>query len=297
MPKPVAVCFGEVLWDVFPDREVIGGAPLNVALRLQAYGFDTAMLSAVGQDQKGQVLLEHLRQQNLSTEGVYLHPQLPTGIVTIQLDNQGVATYTIEKPAAWDAIHLSPEMYLKVKDSNLFVFGSLAVRGAFNQNILNELLRVAPYKVFDVNLRKPDYDHSMVYELMQHADLVKMNDEELIELCEALGGPLTGLEQQMEWMAAVARIDVLCVTRGRDGALLLREGKAYAQAGFSVQVMDTVGAGDSFLATLLDALFIRNLDEVSALERACAVGALVASKSGANALVSEEEIKALIGRV
>lgn len=294
MPKPVAVCFGEVLWDVFPDREVIGGAPLNVALRLQAYGFDTAMLSAVGQDQKGQVLLEHLGQHNLSTEGVYLHPQLPTGIVTIQLDNQGVATYTIEKPAAWDAIHLSPEMYQKVKDSNLFVFGSLAVRGAFNQNILNELLRVAPYKVFDVNLRKPDYDHSMVYELMQHADLVKMNDEELIELCEALGGPLTDLKQQMEWMAAVARIDVLCVTRGDAGAMLLKDGQTYVHAGYRVQVADTVGAGDAFLATLLDALFAQALNESQALERACAVGALVASKAGATAQVMEEEIQTLI---
>ena len=294
MSKPLAVCFGEVLWDVFPDREVIGGAPLNVAMRLQSMGCTAEMLSGIGQDEKGRMLLDHMQQHGVGHQGVYQHPTLPTGTVTISLDSEGSASYIIDKPVAWDAIHISPSIVEQVKNSQLFVFGSLAVRGAFNQNILNALLKEAPYKVFDVNLRKPDYSHSMVYELMQHADFVKMNDEELEELCEALGGPLTDLKKQAEWMAAVAGIDTLCITRGKDGAMLLRDGTAYAQAGFSVQVMDTVGAGDSFLATLLDALFVKNLDEAVALERACAVGALVASKAGANAVVSEGEIKALI---
>jgi len=289
-----AVCFGEVLWDLFPDRELIGGAPLNVALRLQSLGMKVAMLSSVGQDEKGSKILDYLAQHQIDTAGVYQHPNLPTGTVLIKLHKAGIASYDIVKPAAWDAIHLSPELTEKVRAAQLFVYGSLAVRGAFNQNILNALLRIAPYKVFDVNLRKPDYSHSMVYELMQHADMVKMNDEELTELSQALGGPMGDIYQRANWMAAVAKIDLLCVTLGKDGAFLLSKGSRFDQDAYTVNVVDTVGAGDAFLATLLEGLFVQKLSEPDALKRACAMGAIVASKAGANVEVSEREIEGLM---
>ena len=103
-------CYGEVLWDVFPTGEKIGGAPLNVAIRLQSMGVNTSMMSCVGDDVRGHKITDYLRGLKLNTSCIEMHADFPTGIVQVTLDKTGSATYDIKYPVAWDKISLTPKI-------------------------------------------------------------------------------------------------------------------------------------------------------------------------------------------
>ncbi|MBX2827055.1 MAG: carbohydrate kinase [Flavobacteriaceae bacterium] len=295
MTNPDIICFGEILWDVFPDRKVIGGAPLNVALRLASFGSKVAIVSCVGKDEHGDVAARYVNEQGVITDFIATHNELNTGEVLVTLDEKGSASYEISDPVAWDAIPPAPVIIDAVAKASYFVFGSLALRNAFNQNTMKAILPKSNCKIFDVNLRAPHYDLAMVHELMQLADAIKLNDDELSEICEGLGCESVEWEAQIKWLAGVTQTKTICVTQGSEGATLLYEDTLFSHSGFKVDVVDTVGAGDSFLATLIQELLIQKSGPKKALEKACAMGALVASKSGANCIVLEEEVAALMG--
>ena len=286
------VCFGEVLWDAFPEGERIGGAPLNVALRLTSFGNDVQIISAIGHDARGEGILNYLSDAGLSLDGIQKNDRLETGVVQVSLDSEGVATYTIKHPVAWDSIEDTDEALKLSGASGVFVYGSLAARSETTYTTLKACLKKAGYKVFDVNLRPPFYSVAKIEELMQPADFVKCNDDELEELIMQPQA-LSSFREGMEYLSGQFNVPTICVTRGGEGALLLRDGVFYENKGYIVEVDDTVGAGDSFLGTLLHELH-SGRDEQGALDRACAVGAIVASKPGANPSVSEDEIKDLM---
>jgi len=290
------ICFGEILWDVFPQKRIIGGAPLNVALRLHSYNAPVAIISRIGDDELGREITNYLTQNGMFQEFIQTDMELPTGTVDITLSESGSASYEIRKPVAWDAIEISPQLLEAVKEAPYFLFGSLAIRGGINRETLRKLLPVANTKIFDVNLRAPHYHISMVYELMQLADFIKLNDEELLEVCETLGCQENVMQNQIEWLVRITKATSVCVTKGDAGALLFHEGKFYEHDGFKVEVVDTVGAGDSFLATLIHYLFLKHITPANALKMACGMGALVASKEGANCSISENELKIFVNR-
>lgn len=275
------VCFGEILWDIFPDKKRIGGAPLNVALRLQSLGISSVIASSIGKDTMGTALLNYLIEQKNEAELIQQSPTLPTGTVDVHLDAKGSASYTIVHPVAWDAIECTPALVASVEKSPLFLYGSLAARSSVTAATLTRLLNHAKYAVFDVNLRSPHYTHKHLETLMHAADLIKFNDEEIAEICSALGGPENGLESQITFLAKHTNTSSICVTLGAQGALMWHQEQWYRQPGFPTEVVDTVGAGDSFLATLLAGILTQTPLE-DALANACAMGALVAGKAGAN---------------
>ena len=288
------ICFGEILWDVYPDKRIIGGAPLNVALRLHSYGTEVKIISCIGTDENGKMVHDYLIENNLSQEFIQKHPTLKTGSVVITLDKKGSANYEISKPVAWDAIQLTPALIDAVKMAPFFLFGSLAARGSYNRITLDRLLEIAGTKIFDANLRQPHYDISMIYELMQKADFIKLNNEELEEICSVLGCREKDLESQINWLVQTTNTNSICITKGEDGAILYYKGNFYDHDGYKIKVKDTVGAGDSFLATLINELLVKENSPQAALAKACAVGALVASKEGANCIIDNEEIAQLI---
>lgn len=283
------VCFGEILWDEFPDKKIIGGAPLNVALRLRSLENSVAMISRIGTDQEGKDLMAYLKENHLSTKGVQIDPDLPTGKVKVHLDKSNTATYTILEPVAWDNIEFTENDLLNVEKSDAFVYGSLACRNTQSKSTLVKLIKKAPFKVFDANLRPPFYDLDLVSELMNQADLIKLNDEELDEIAAHLKLPTTNTKDAMLALAKLTRAKYICVTLGSKGAMLLANDKLYSNPGYQVKVVDTVGAGDSFLAYLIDQL-LNHLSPQKSIDRSCAMGALVASKKGAISPVKKTEI-------
>jgi len=283
------ICFGEVLWDVFPQGKKIGGAPLNVALRLSALGLQTTLVSKVGKDDLGEELLDFVEQSGLKIDHIQQTNQFDTGKVIVTLDAKGSASYDIAQPAAWDKITVRAELLEAVQKCNLFLFGSLATRDEVTKQTLFQLLTIASFKVFDVNLRPPHYTYDLLDDLMKAANFIKFNDEELTEISQEMGCASSQVENQIKHIAKHSNTHNICVTRGSEGALLYLAGTFYTQKGFPIEVADTVGAGDSFLATLLEGILTKRRPEES-LERACAMGALVASKQGANPKITEKEL-------
>ena len=288
--KIKAVCFGEVLWDVFPDKARIGGAPLNVASRLSATGIETEIISRIGTDQKGNDILAYLRSNNVGTENIQTDATYPTGMVNVTLSRGGSATYEIAYPSAWDKIEVSGSSMNAVTKADIFIFGSLVCRDKISRNTLFDLLEAANYKVFDINLRPPHYQKETLQKLMQKADFIKFNDEELFEIVAMLGSPFNSLEQNISFISEKTNTKSICVTKGSHGAVLLSEGKLYYNSGYQIKVKDTVGAGDSFLASLIAKLLTKENPQ-KALDYACAVGALVAGSEGANPKLEAEEIQ------
>jgi fructokinase len=290
---PQIVCFGEILWDVFPDKKVIGGAPLNVALRLHSLGNKTAIISKIGKDGAGRKAMEYLLKVGLIVSGVQTDSLLKTGEVLVTLDENGSAAYVIMEPVAWDAIEGTPEAIDLVKQAPIFIFGSLSSRRPKSKESLMKMLKVARFSVFDVNLRPPYFSMEMILELIRQADFIKMNDDELTEICRQLACPYSELESSAKWLMDRENLNGLCITKGAHGAFLIYNGQIYAHQGYKVKVADTVGAGDSFLATLVTELFVKKVDPDSALDMASRMGALVASKGGANCEISESELQML----
>lgn len=287
-------CFGEVLWDIFPDHEKIGGAPLNVALRLNSFDGPVAMISAVGNDDLGRELIKFLDQNNLTSEFVQIDNEHPTGKVNVTLDAKGSATYEIKYPASWDFIGLNDKNLKLVQNSKVFIYGSLICRNAVSKQTLYKLIEHANFKVFDVNLRAPFYSFELLHELMLKADFVKFNDEELDLIAKNLKSGYDTIENNVAFIAQKFNLSHICVTRGGDGAVLWINGQFYFNSGYSITVKDTVGAGDSFLASLVYKIINKEHPQ-DALNFACAVGALVAGSEGANPKISIEEIKRMIG--
>lgn len=284
------VAFGEVLWDVFPSHKKIGGAPLNVALRMSSLGAKTTIMSSVGADENGNEIISFIKSKNESTDLIQIADDYKTGVVHVMVNEKGNASYDISYPSSWDKILLTPQMEEKVSESDVFVFGSLICRDEISRSTLLSLLPKAKYKVFDANLRAPYYTTEVLNELMLKADFIKLNDEELWEISKNLESPYNSFEQNIKFIAEKTNTKQVCVTKGAFGAVLYSNDKFYYNSGYFIKVLDTVGAGDSFLATLILRL-LKGKSPQKSLNYACAVGALVAGHEGANPIISNLAIR------
>ncbi|GAA4961455.1 carbohydrate kinase [Algibacter aquimarinus] len=286
---PNIVCFGEVLWDVFPHDKKIGGAPLNVAVRSKLFGNEVSIISAVGNDKLGISILDYLKENKVNTDCVQLLDKYKTGEVKVTLNSKGSASYSIEYPSAWDKISITELSKNKVKKADALVFGSLITRDNVSKETLFELVKLAKYKVFDLNLRPPHFKKDILIHLMEQSDFIKLNDEELYQVSNFLGSKFNSLEQNLKFIAKKTNTKHLCVTKGSFGAVLLYNEKLYYNSGYKIKVDDTVGAGDSFLGSLISQLLSKENPQ-KAINLACAVGALVAQNKGANPELSFEDI-------
>lgn len=285
-----AVSFGEVLFDLFPTHKKIGGAPLNVALRMKSLGVNSRIISKIGLDDEGQEIIEYLQSKEIDVSYIQKSNEYRTGVVHVMINEKGNASYDIAYPSAWDKIEQDEVVLSLVSNSDVFVFGSLICRDEVSRKSLFTIINHANYSVFDVNLRQPYYVKENLIELMMVSDFIKLNDEELLELSQMLDSPFNSFEQNIRFIASKTRTSQICVTKGAFGAVLFYNDKFYYNSGYFIKVADTVGAGDSFLASLVTRL-LRGDSPQKSLNFACAMGALVASKEGANPEISEKEIK------
>ena len=287
------VCFGEVLWDVFPTHKKIGGAPLNVANRLQVLGNEVTMISAIGEDKNGEKLLNYIKEVGINPSCIQVHNEYKTGKVKVMLNEKGSASYDIKYPRAWDKIRLTEINKSAVKSADAFVYGSLAARDDSSKGTLNKLLDLAKYKIFDLNLRTPYYTKYLLIKLMNEADFIKFNDDELYEVSAYLGSKYRSMEQNIRFISQKTNTKHICVTKGHHGAVLMYDDKFYYNSGYIIKVIDTVGAGDSFLGSLISQL-LNKVNPQESIDFACAVGAMVAQSEGANPKISKKEIEAFI---
>jgi fructokinase len=288
-------CFGEVLWDMLPRGAQPGGAPMNVAIHLKRQGINPWLVSRIGRDAEGEKMKQFLIDSELNLQFIQTDTDLPTSKVLVHLDLHKNATYEICEPVAWDNIQPSDNLEKLAEETDLIVFGTLASRNEATRNTLMQFLQKSTaVKLLDVNLRPPFDRRELVEDFLHKADIVKLNEEELAKI--ALWNGVSGNEAELiQWLAEFFNCLAVCVTRGPHGAALLMENRITEHPGFIVNAVDTVGAGDSFLAGLIARLSGGSSPE-KALEYACATGAFVASKNGAVPEYYPEEIDALINR-
>lgn len=286
------VCFGEVLWDMLPTGAKPGGAPLNVAIHLKKQGQNPAVISKIGDDNEGKELINFIKNAELNDDFIKTDNKLPTSKVLVHLDENKNATYEICKPVAWDNIIADKSMEELVSKASIIIFGSLASRSEVTRNTLIQLLKNSDAKrLFDVNLRPPFDDREVVESFLRLSDFAKLNDEELVKIA-AWHNKSGKLAKLTEWLSEFYQCPDVCVTRGANGALLYISNTFFEHPGFKINAVDTVGAGDSFLASL-----VANLEKMhspqKSLEYACATGAFVASQPGAVPSYSEKDIEKL----
>jgi fructokinase len=290
--QPRVICYGEILCDILPSGEVPGGAPMNVAYHLNKLGHSPAIITRIGKDERGAKLLDLLNSKKISTQFVQQDKLLPTGIVYATPNAQHEMQYDIVSPVAWDVIVWDNRFEDMFDASTYFVFGSLIARTLTSRSTLFKLLEIAGNKVFDVNLRPPHYDKSLLTDLISKSHIVKMNSHEL-EYISGWFGNYAATGDRIKVVAERFKLQTVITTRGGDGAILYINGSIYSHNGFKVVVQDTVGSGDSFLAAIIAGL-IEKRKPGDILENACAVGALVTSKKGGWPEYEREDIKKII---
>ena len=286
-------CFGEVLWDVFPGESFLGGAPLNVAYHLARLGRFPRLVSSVGRDSLGDLALSRAAESGVNIDYVSRESGLPTGTVNVRIDASGQASYEFAAPAAWDQIEARAVPSLK---GSALVFGSLALRSEGNRAALRALLDSGPsLRVCDLNLRKPHDDWRGIRNFVEGADLLKLNEDEARQLA---GDSLktAPAAEQAPYISAALGCRLVCITLGERGAILWDGRTLHAAPARVIEVQDTVGAGDAFTAAVLDSLMQGSAapDWPTILRRACALGAWVASRPGAQPDYRREDVLGFI---
>jgi fructokinase len=294
MKQSNIICFGEMLWDMLPTGKQAGGAPMNVAVHLKNLGLNPTIISRVGNDELGEELLQFITNQGLSTDFIQHGKTHLTGVAKANVSDKNEVTYKLVHPVAWDYITSTEGIESAVENADVFVFGSLIARSQDSKETLLHLLSKAKFKVFDVNLRSPFYDQITIENLLKQADMVKMNSHELALISEWNEG-FVDEKTAIQSIAKQFNINTICVTRGENGALLFMNGEFYEHAGFQVEVTDTIGSGDSFLAAFLTGLLAKN-SPVKCLEFACATGSLVATYQGATPHVTHSDIQSFLDK-
>jgi fructokinase len=290
------VSVGEVLWDVLPSAEHLGGAPFNFAWHAHNLGHQVCFVSAVGNDSRGDQALQHMADAGLSTHFIRRVPDHPTGTVTVAMDSLGLPQYTIHRPAAYDFHDLDPSDFdaLLHPAPDWIYFGTLQQMSATAHDLTSQLLTAAPSakRFYDVNLRADSFTPELVRALAQHADVLKLNEQEIPILTEVAAIQGDSREQFCRNCLRAFQLDAICLTLGPDGSALLLKDEFLESPGFPVKVADTIGAGDAFSAALL-----HGIDAGWAAPQianfANRVGALVASRPGGTPAWTIDEAMAL----
>ncbi len=281
MARDLVVGIGEVLFDVLPTGRKLGGAPGNFAYHVSEHGLKGLAVSAVGEDELGDEAAALLREKGLAAD--LSRVGFPTGTVQVTLDEKGVPEYEIKTGVAWDYIPWTEELRGIAGRCAAVCWGTLAQRsevsratiGAFLDAVGSECL-----KIFDINLRQAFYTREVIEESLRRADILKINDEELEVVGRMMGREVRSAEEVCEWLRAEFGLRMVVLTCGAKGSVVMGAEGISRLATPKVDVVDTVGAGDSFTATFCAGL-LKGLTMGEAHERAVEVSAYVCTQSGA----------------
>lgn len=275
------ICFGEILWDNLKEGRRLGGAPLNVCYHLNKMGVKSTFISKLGNDGDGAAIRQELKRMGIDDRFCFTSDDMPTSTVEVKLSATHEVTYEILQNVAWDAIGLTKEMEDLVKAAAGFVYGSLVARSEVSRKTLLTLLPFAKYRVLDLNLRSPFYSQPLIEELLSYAHLLKLNEDELRKVSCWLGvkqeDTFIRLNAVMQSFPDIAEI---LFTRGENGAIYFSREKNASVEALKVNVQDTVGSGDSFLAAFLAGKF-QGISIPDALRQAALLSGFVATQKGA----------------
>lgn len=294
--RPLMVGLGEVLWDLLPSGRALGGAPTNFAYMTTVLGDQGIVASRVGNDDLGREACQLMRELGLSTSYLQFDPCHNTGTAEVLIDSTGQPSFTIKESVAWDFLQWTPAWEELSARADVVCFGSLAQRSPASAETIERFLRSTPketLRIYDVNLRDPFCSKDVLCRSLAHAQIVKLNHEEFHYASSLLridGGDDEALAKRL-----LGRFDLqlVCITRGAHGSLLVSRETTVEHRGISVKVADTVGAGDAFAACLAHYYIQgKSLEEIS--EFANRFAAWVATQVGPTPVVQEVQLEDIL---
>ncbi len=277
----LVVGFGEVLWDMLPGGKQLGGAPSNFAYHTDQCGLESCVISAIGDDALGQEIVDSLDGKKLNY--VLEKVEYPTGTVQVTVE-KGIPSYEIREGVAWDNIPSTDTLKEIASRTRAVCFGTLGQRSAISRQCLHDFVEAMPHDgerliICDANLRQNFYSKEILEESMQLCNVLKINDEELITLSRIFGYPGIDLKDKCWILLGKYNLKMLILTCGINGSYIFTPGQVSFLPTPTVDVVDTVGAGDAFSASLISSI-LRGCDIKNAHNNAINVSAYVCTKSG-----------------
>lgn len=285
---------GEALWDCLPKGRKFGGAPTNFAYHCSQFGLNAWAVSAVGDDALGNEILDICKGVNLQM----ICPKVAyeTGTVQVTLDQNGIPQYDIKQGVAWDNIPYTEALAKLAHQTNAVCFGSLAQRSPVSRNTIQHFIKNMPedtLKVFDINLRQHFYSKELIKKSLFLCNILKINDEELVTVSRLFGWlsesdedfktiwQFFDYKSKCKTILKKYNLRMLILTCGVNGSYVFTQDGEISQQGTpKVEVIDTVGAGDSFTAAFVSSILLgKNVKE--AHKRAVEVSAYVCTQHGA----------------
>lgn len=282
-PSPITVGLGELIWDFLPGGRQLGGAPTNFACMSQLLGNASVVASRIGEDDLGRDASARLAALGVSTEYLQVDRIHPTGSVRVQLDDEGEATFAINENSAWDYLEWTSRWAELSRKADVICFGTLGQRVETARLTMLRFLeasRPGAVRVFDVNLRHTFFNAEMLERSLRLATIVKLNQPELLTLGEMLGLGADTEERMAKRLLDLFGLQLVAITRGARGSLLVTGDEISDHPGVRVQVKDTIGAGDAFIAALAH-YYLRRAPLHIISEAANRTGAWVATQEGA----------------
>ena len=281
MGERLVVGLGEVLFDVLPEGPKLGGAPANFAYHVSQHGLAARAISAIGDDTLGRAALKELDEKGLAY--VMERVEYPTGTVDVTLDASGIPAYEIRTDVAWDHIPFTDAVKRVAKSAAAVCWGSLAQRSDESRSTIRQFLDTVPkdcMRIFDINLRQQFYTRKVIEESLKRCNVLKINDEELEIVARMFRWEGSTAAEVCKRILTMYDLDMVVLTCGAKGSsVFAAEGVSVLPAP-KVDVVDTVGAGDSFTGTFCAAI-LKGLSVEKAHRRAVEVSAYVCTQSGA----------------
>lgn len=279
--KRLVVGLGEVLWDMLPEGRKIGGAPVNFAYHAGQFGIDTMAVSAIGNDKLGEDTIAEMNGKHLN----HIFPSVPypTGSVQVKLDEKGVPAYDIKENVAWDNIPFTNEIESVARNCQAVCFGSLAQRNAVSRSTIRKFIESTPsgcIRIFDINLRQNFYTSNVIRDSLEHCNILKINDEEIMLVSKMFNYDNSNIENVCRTIMEDFSLEMVILTCGTKGSYIFTKGGVSFMPTPKVNVADTVGAGDSFTGSFCAAI-LRGLPVAEAHKKAVEVSAYVCTQNGA----------------
>ncbi|KAF0151002.1 MAG: fructokinase [Ignavibacteria bacterium] len=243
--------FGEILWDIYPDKKRLGGAPFNFIYHIWKIVGKANFISSVGRDSYGEEILAKLNSMDFDTSRIIVDEEHPTGTVLVELDKNKVPRFTPTCNCCYDFLKLSDKLTSKLfSETDILYFGTFSSRSEITRNTLVSLFNQPKLKYFcDLNLRHSFYSKELVEQALFTSNVVKMNDEELDKLREMFHLPQTD-EDACKVLLNNFRIELIGLTLGENGAYLFSHDESNYYKPMRAEIIDTLGAGDAFAAIL-----------------------------------------------
>ncbi len=288
------VGIGEILWDVFPERKVLGGAPANFAYHGSQLGLKGYAISAIGNDSLGMEILSSMADKQL--DYILESTDYPTGTVQVTLDDLGVPCYEICENVAWDNIPWTRQLGELAQRTEAVCFGSLAQRSEVSRTTINQFVDLVPesaLKIFDINLRQHFYSKKLIHNSLMKCNVLKINDDEVKAVSGLYNWNSLPERDVCRQLLNDYSLKMLILTKGTQGSFVMTPLKSDSFFPTPVvRVADTVGAGDSFTGAFVAAI-LSGKDIGTAHQLAVEVSAYVCTQHGAMPELPDKYLKSL----